>query len=255
MNILKKYKKNKIYGILMMLSTLITLLIFIVLLGREVNDSLKYLNVRTSEFKLKLLVEDLLIVEETLKNNPNLSIEELVFDYKEAIKTKNELSEEIKNTRKELEESSNSQYLLLKFNILMILICLWSTYMCIKTKTTKENYIELLKENKNYQEEALKYLDTYTINELLSEINFLKEFQKLVTEKDWLLKRIKESKNFKDLLNCNNFQEYLLLFEKDYINDYFKDEILEIQENNQKINNIIKENIVNEKEIFKIIKM
>ncbi len=124
--------------------------------------------------------------------------------------------------------------------------------MYVKTKTKKENYIELLKENKNYQEEALKYLDTYTINELLSEINFLKEFQELVTEKDWLLKKIKEYKYFENLLRRKEFQEYLNLFEKEYINDYFKDEISEIKE---KVSIISDENILIEKEDFKIIKM
>ncbi len=255
MNILKKYKINKISDIITKISILMIVLISAAIVGIGLNKNIKELKIITSTNQLESIQADLIIAEETLKNNPNLSIEELVIDYKETIKIKNELREEIKNTEKELVEISNSQDLLIWFHILIVIIFLWSIYIDIKTKTTKENYIELLKENKNYQEEALKYLAAYTINELLSEINFLKEFQELVTEKDWLLKRIKESKNFKDLLNCNNFQEYLLLFEKDYINNYFKEEILEIQENNQKINNIIKENIVNEKEIFKIIKM
>lgn len=199
------------------------------IVGIGLNNGIKEFKIKTSTIQLTTILEDLIIAEETLKNNPNLSIEELVVDYEKTIKIKDELSEEIKNTEKELEESSNSQYLLLKFNILMILICLWSTYMRKTTTTTREDYIELL-----------------------SEINFLKEFQELVTEKDWLLKKIKEYKDFENLLRRKEFQEYLNLFEKEYINDYFKDEISEIKE---KVSIISDENILIEKEDFKIIKM
>ncbi len=64
---------------------------------------------------------------------------------------------------------------------------------------------------------------------------------------------ILKENNFKNLLNNNEFKEYLSLFEKDYIEDYFKEEILEIKENNETINTIIEESILSEKEKIKII--
>ena len=61
---------------------------------------------------------------------------------------------------------------------------------------------------------------------------------------------ILKENNFKNLLNNNEFKEYLSLFEKNYIEDYFKEEILE---NNETINTIIEESVLSEKEKIKII--
>lgn len=137
----------------------------------------------------------------------------------------------------------------------IIIIFFWSNYMSKKTKVKKEDYIELLKEDNSFEKEAIEYLNIDSIKNLLSDVNYLKEFQKVVKEKDWLLKRIKKENIFNRLLNNNDFREYLSLFEKDFINDYFKEEISKFKENNEKINTIIEENVLSEKESFRVIKI
>lgn len=262
MNILKKYKNNKKYNKLTFISILLASLLCFATIPNAINlmDNVFYLKI--SEIKLKSISEDLLFAEMTLKDNPNLSMEELVVDYKGTIKIKNELTEDIKNTEKELKQIENRSYLLAILIVLMLITVFSSRYMSKKTIIKKEDYIELLKEDNSFEKEVIEYLDIDSIKNLLSDINYLKEFQKVIKEKDWLLKRIKKGNKFKDLLNNIHFKEYLSLFDDDYINNYFKEEInkikedvIKINEDLEIINKISKENVLKEKESFRIIKM
>ncbi len=241
MNILKKYKNNKTYNMVKFTSILLaTLLCFATFIdGIELFGNAFAL--KKADVVLKSIENDISIVEKSLKDNPKLSIEELFVDYKETIKRKNELKEYIKDKEKELNKSENKLNLFIVLIMSIIIIFFWSNYMSKKTKVKKEDYIELLKEDNSFEKEAIEYLNIDSIENLLSDVNYLKEFQKVVKEKDWLLKRIKESKKFKNLLNKKEFEEYLSLFEKDFINDYFKEEIEKFKKENELIYNISKE--------------
>ena len=137
----------------------------------------------------------------------------------------------------------------------MTIILFFSKYMSKKTKVKKEDYIELLKEDNSFEKEGIEYLNIDSIENLLSNVNYLKEFQKVVKEKDWLLKRIKKENIFNILLKNNDFREYLSLFEKDFINDYFKEEIDNLKKENELINDFSRESLLSKKEKIKIISM
>lgn len=255
MNILKKYKNNKTYNMVKFTSILLVTLLCFATTTDGVNIISNSFVLKKADVELKSIENDISMMEKTLKDNPKLSIEELFVDHKETIKRKNELKEYIKDKEKELNKSENKLNLFTALIISIIIIFFWSNYMSKKTKVKKEDYIELLKEDNSFEKEAIEYLNIDSIENLLSDINYLKEFQKVVKEKDWLLKRIKEKNIFHSLLNNKSLHEYLSLFEKDYINDYFKEEIDKLKEDLESINKNSKEDILNEKESFRVIKI
>ena len=98
-----------------------------------------------------------------------------------------------------------------------------------------EDYIELYHKNKN-ENELIKYLSNFNIKYLLSKIDILIEINNLIEEKDFLLKRIKLNNSFNNLIKYSEFQDYLLIFEKKYIEEYFKEEITEINNKKNQLN-------------------
>ena len=101
MNILKKYKNNKKYNKLTFISIFLVALFSLSTITNILTSSKISLDLEVIEVKLKLTEEYIAIDEKTLKEYPNLSFKEIFVDYSEKIKTKNELTEEIKSKKEE----------------------------------------------------------------------------------------------------------------------------------------------------------
>ncbi len=166
-----------------------------------------------------------------------------------------------------INDSYNDYYILTIF--ILNIVCLIIIFNC---NLDEKDYLELLKLDSKYEEDYIysikrKYLrlsskeEENTINYLefiksvLVNQSYIEEGHNYIKNKIWLLEIIKENNLFKFLMNKKEFKEYLSLFEKDYIEDYFKKEINDIKKELENINNFSIENVLQEKEKIKIISM
>lgn len=288
MSVLEKIINNKryfkIYNILKVLMFIPVFLIPIASFSGLENA----LSLMSSNFKLKRINHDIeLIKNDIIKEEENIiKLEDIELIKDDIIKEEEniiELEEKEKNNNKmflllkksnteynddiikeketilasimELKEKekNNNRMLLLLISIFGLIITMMfiSRNKYNKTILKKEDFIELLKIDKIYEKQYIDYMNTINIHDLFEDNNHLKEAHNLINEKDWLLKRVKNSKLFKELLNKNEFKEYLSLFNEDYIKEYFKEEIDVIKKENKSINFLLNEK--SEKEIFQII--
>lgn len=287
MSVLEKIKNNKryhkVYNILKVLMFIPVFLIPITSFSGLENSLL----LMSSNFKLQKINQDIeLIKDDIIKEEENIiKLEDIELIKKDIIKEEEniiELEEKENNNKMfllfkksnteynydiikeketilasimELEEKekNNNLMLLLLISIfgLIVTMIFISRNKYNKTILKKEDFIELLKMDKIYEKQYIDYMNIINIHDLFDDNNHLKETHNLINEKDWLLKRVKHSKLFKELLNKNEFKEYLALFNDDYIKKYFKEEIEVIKKENKSINFLLNEK--SEKEIFQII--
>lgn len=287
MSVLEKIKNNKRYhkvnNILKVLMFIPVFLIPITSFSGLENSLL----LMSSNFKLQKINQDIeLIKDDIIKEEENIiKLEDIELIKKDIIKEEEniiELEEKENNNKMfllfkksnteynydiikeketilasimELEEKekNNNLMLLLLISIfgLIVTMIFISRNKYNKTILKKEDFIELLKMDKIYEKQYIDYMNIINIHDLFDDNNHLKETHNLINEKDWLLKRVKHSKLFKELLNKNEFKEYLALFNDDYIKKYFKEEIEVIKKENKSINFLLNEK--SKKEIFQII--
>lgn len=287
MSVLEKIKNNKrynkIYNILIGLMFIPVCLIPITSFSGLENSLL----LMSSNFKLQKINQDIeLIKDDIIKEEENIiKLEDIELIKKDIINEEEniiELEEKENNNKMfllfkkrnteynydiikeketilasimELEEKekNNNLMLLLLISIFGLIVTMMfiSRNKYNKTILKKEDFIELLKMDKIYEKQYIDYMNIINIHDLFDDNNHLKETHNLINEKDWLLKRVKHSKLFKELLNKNEFKEYLALFNDDYIKKYFKEEIEVIKKENKSINFLLNEK--SEKEIFQII--
>ncbi len=119
-------------------------------------------------------------------------------------------------------------------------------YIC----SIRRKYLRLSDKKEENSTKYLEFIQSVLVNKA-----YIEEGHNYIKNKIWLLEIIKKNNLFRVLINKKDFKEYLSLFEKDYIEDYFKEEIHEIKKELENINNFSIENVLSEKESFRIIKM
>lgn len=253
MNVLKKIKVSKISTRINKISKIIFIFSLFTLVysffqksevdyeNRMIKENIVIIKKQKNSYKIEILAA---------KSRKDIQHADRYTNYLNGSVKKLEESEEKFEKNKKQKEKIDT---LFKYNTIFSILMLLILIISAKTKKidlTKNNHLELLKLDNNYEKEFIKYMKNLQIENILSDIEYLKEAQSLISKKDWLLERIKESQNFKKLLSKNEFEEYLSLFEKDFINHYFKEEIEKFKKENELIYNISKE-----KEKIKIISM
>lgn len=223
MNVLEKIKKIKIYEKIQNISESGAFLTVFFIGMLLFSNAFKYTEsnrmeriIDNSTYRIDSLQKDLDYSRD--KEHINM-VTDYLNDHKEQL-VKNE--KDLEKNKKQIKNINKTLIYSIVFLLLMIFINL-IIFKSNKLNLTKNDHLDLLKMDNNSEKDFIKYMEDMQIENILSDIDYLKEAQSLISKKDWLLKRIKECQNFKNLLSKNEFEEYLSLFEKDFINDYFKE--------------------------------
>lgn len=241
MSIEKKYKfknsliKNskKIEKIMAILSGVLVSSLFIALIVTK-ND-----RIELKEQK-KEIINEMIEFENSVNNKE-------IINKKIEIKNSKMIEEEYNEKLDEV----NKEVYFFTYSLLISLFLWFITYQFRSSirEFDIDEYKSLFLENNNYEELLLENLKKYQTISLLNSLDFLKEIHKHLENKEWLLQKISEEKNLKEILYLDSFCEYLKLFDEEIIKNNLKDEIDKINQKNklieklginQKENSIIK---------------